>query len=170
MKIGLPVPFCFLILNICDLYCHWIGNDWKKIYFLVCCLSETITNHAEDIEPWDFSDHSNIKIKTKICVLKLLLTVFIYLITIHWFIIRSLILPLLFDRLNKMKCKANIGLPWPPKTIVASQNRIMKKWGSHVSQRRHFIPKTNISFYLNQGNISINNVSTFYISVKYAKK
>ena len=75
IKIGIPVPF-FLILNICDLYCHWIGNEWKKIYFLVCCLSEIITNHAEDIDPWDFYDHSNIKIKTKICVRKVLLTVF----------------------------------------------------------------------------------------------
>ena len=51
----------FLILNICGLYCHWIGNDWKKNIFPSLFLSEILTNHAEDIEPWDFYDHSNIK-------------------------------------------------------------------------------------------------------------
>ena len=63
-----------------------------------------------------------------------------------------------------MKCKTNIGLPLPPKTIVASPNPILKKWSSHVSQRRHFLPKNIISFYLNQGNISIGYC---HISARY---
>ena len=32
IKIGITVPLFILILNICDLYCRRIGNDWKNIF------------------------------------------------------------------------------------------------------------------------------------------
>ena len=82
-----------------------------------------------------------------VCVCDTLLILFIHLITIHWFNIRSLVLPLWFDRLHKMFItRTLVFFLWPPKPIVVSQNRIIKTRSSLVSQRRHFLPLFNVKF------------------------
>ena len=87
------------------------------------------------------------KTKMCVCVRTTLLILFIHLITIHWFNIRRIVLPLLFDRLHKMFITRKlVFFLWPLKKIVVSQNRIIKTWSSLVSLQRRILTLFNVKF------------------------
>ena len=87
------------------------------------------------------------KTKMCVCVRTTLLILFIHLITIHWFNIRRIVLPLWFDRLHKMFITRKlVFFLWPLKKIVVSQNRIIKTWSSLVSLQRRILTLFNVKF------------------------